>query len=229
MPLSKEQVGDFVLQTLRRRGLEQQDLAAAVGIHKSVLSRRLRGIGRPLHQGELERIARFLKLHSASELLELAEREFDRGIPLIGTVPGGALSVHWQQWDDIEACETWLDRSPGQTERSLFAVRLVGNSMAPRFPAGCVLICKPIPIDAQRITIENRMVVVTLEDGDASNPGATTVGFWRVRSDGQVVLQKENAGLFGPLELTLDRIGSVSTVEEVRFERPLAGPLPSVE
>lgn len=207
---ASHRIANAITLLLRRGGLAQYELAEMVNMSRSALNRRMNGDGE-FTADEMVRIARVLRVKPS----ELFNFPVDRGIPVLGTVPGGPINIHWQLWDTAEACEDWEDRKGHEHRMDAFAVRVVGDSMEPRIPEGARIVCYPIPRDAQHLNLEGRVVVVTLDEDH--HAGETTLGVWRTRDDGITVLRKINAEHYDPIILDLDHVRMISTVEEVRY------------
>lgn len=233
VPVSASELGRAIEDLLRDRGETQRALALFAGIDKSVMSRRLKGEGRPFHQGELNRIANFFGLHSAKELLGLAERKYDRGIPLLGSVPGGTMAIRWRALDEdaLESVAQWLDRSAGQTDLDLFAVRLTSRILHPDIREGCTLIFTPIadaPMSERQLArlhdewkMEGRVCLMVFAPPDGHPRGSTEVGVWRRREDGSIVLVRPNDAISGPLLIDPARVVSLAKMTEFRCLDPV--------
>lgn len=210
MSEATQRIALAITMMLKRRKMPEYRLAELAGFSRSSLNRRMNGDGE-FTVDELSRIARVFRIKST----DLLSYPVDPGIPILGTVPGGPINIHWQMWDSVEACEDWEDRAGHEHRNDAFALRVRGESMEPRIPDGARIICYPIPRDAEALTIEGVTVVVTFDEEHGD--GATTVGKWVTKPDGSVVLRKENSAHFDPIPIDVDHVISISTVEEVRY------------
>jgi len=96
-------------------------------------------------------------------------------IPLYGDIPAG--NPAW--FDGNPVPEAWVDSPPGVANKHLFALRVRGQSMAPRFMPNDLLYLEPLSIrlgikdperPMPRLTFEriNGRVVAVMVDGEAS-------------------------------------------------------------
>ena len=96
-------------------------------------------------------------------------------IPMYGEIPAG----HPTWFDGVVEPEDWISPPPGSLNRKLFALRVRGQSMSPRFQNGDTLYLEPLSIRlgikdpknvVPRLTFErlDGHVVAALVDGEAT-------------------------------------------------------------
>lgn len=208
------------LSRLRQNtGLPLRRVSAKSGINFSSLSRKENG-ETPVSGPEL---AALLLVYGCSRdrfdrmVREIIREENDRlrppGIPVIGAVPGGQITLHWQTHDNIDAVDEFLERG-GQPSDAV-ALRVQGVSMAPRIDPGDKIVCRPVPMDADEMPlVNNELVVVSLSD-DADEPGST-LGYWTaLPGGGGFVIRKHNPA-FDMIPINPEHVVRVLRVVEIR-------------
>ena len=210
-----------VMQRLRKRaGLSLNNVEDQTGIRRSTLSRRERGDG-PFTNAEIDALVHAYGLDSETfenlvndhEARAVGGGATDRMVPVIGNVPAGTLTLHWQIHDDILNADEWIDA--GETSfADTVALRVVGRSMEPIVSPGAMVLCRPFPRDIDNLPLEDGDLVVVSVSDDAADPG-TTLGYWSRRADGRVIIRKANPD-YTPVPVNLDQVCAILFVTEIR-------------
>ena len=224
MPYHKKAQGIALTRLRKESGLTLRQVAAKTGINHASLGRKensITGAKGPEISALLDVYgcprARFDKMVREIER-GLSAFERPSGIPVIGVVPGGILTVYWQTHDSVHATDEFLDRAHHPDDA--VALRVQGESMSPRVEPGDKIICRPVDLDTDEFPLKhNDMVVISLGD-DAAEPG-TTLGYWtKIKGDG-FAIRKENAAEFQPIPINTEHVVRVLRVVEIR--KPVGG------
>jgi SOS-response transcriptional repressor LexA len=164
-------------QIAKDRKVSIRWLAEALGFNRYYINKLMRG---DIRNGK-DRV----RLKALIEKLGYTEEQFFDGsdgarktagtVPLFGDIPAGNPS--W--FEGTPQPETWIEAPPFNGSRKLFALRVRGQSMEPRFLAGDILYLEPLGIrmgvkddenPTPRLTFErlNNRVVAALVDGEAT-------------------------------------------------------------
>lgn len=210
-----------VMQRLRKRaGLSLNDVEDQTGIKRATLSRRERGEG-PFTHSEIDALSRtygvdpetFERLVNDHESRVVGAGATERMVPVIGNVPAGTLTLHWQMHDDILNADEFIDAGE-TTFADTVALRVIGRSMQPIVSPGAMVLCRPFPRDIDNLPLEDGDMVVVSVSEDAAEPG-TTLGYWSRRADGRVIIRKANPD-YPPVPVDLNHVCAILFVTEIR-------------
>lgn len=228
--VSPRELGAFVAYLLNERGVSQRRLSEEIGsrlrdgrsLAESSVSDRMAGRVRWRHD-ELEVVAELVGLDGADELLSLAGKFHQRGIPVLGKVPASTFNLHWQLVENPMAADEHVEKPAWMSSRmarECYALKVDGDSMHPEVKDGSVVVVWPAPADADWSEVHDRMVVVSLSDDHPTHPGETTMGWFILLSDGSGIIAKENRR-YPPIPVDLDQVVRLGLVEETRVFRPM--------
>ncbi|MBO7669699.1 MAG: helix-turn-helix domain-containing protein [Oscillospiraceae bacterium] len=178
-------------RVMKMRGVEQVDIVEELGLTASTVSEWYHGKKFP-RVDAMQRLADFLGV-TMSELTSVEDDAMSRStairVPVLGTIPAGV---------PLEAIEEVLDWeeipiSWGRGGKEFFALKISGDSMAPRYEPGDVIICR-----RQEKCESGQDAVVMVNSDDAT--------FKRVRvSDAGIALQPLNPA-YDPLFFTTRQV-----------------------
>lgn len=179
------------LQELRdESGLTVRQLAKLMGTDHSQVSRRLTGATR-IARSELKDWAAALGV-TVDDIVKRAAPPPLGGIPVINRAPAGpAVDYASDHYDEYKTAWTYLDRGD-INDSTAYAVEVVETSMEPTLHAGDLLILLPVTDERTRenLLTPGAIVLVRFSD-DTATPGVT-IARWRPRSDGSIMLAKDN-------------------------------------
>ena len=169
-------------QVSKERKVSVRWLADAIGVNRYFVQKIMRGIVK----NDLDRV----RLKALIEKLGISEEAFfkgsDHAVPKAATIPQGKVPFFGEipagnpTWfEGATIPEDWIEPPPFCTTQKLFALRVRGQSMAPRFQSGDILYLEPLSIrlsvkdperPVPRLTFErlNNRVVAALVDGEAT-------------------------------------------------------------
>jgi len=177
-------IGELVRKLREERGWTLRDLAERMELTHAAVSRKERG---DISIKPPERL-RFAEVFGLSldefdarwRASKVHDRPAPPGIPVINAGPAGQVMPydHAQfaggEYHDAFAYE---DRDALTREGELYAVRVVGDSMAPAIRESDILVFAPMTTPRPRHTLEPGDVVFVRVGDDAKHPGCT-VGRW---------------------------------------------------
>lgn len=184
-----------------KKGLSQAALAEAVGISQPAI--------RKIEAGETQKsrylteIVQFLGLQQAtpgSEIVNasqdyapVVQSEMPRDVPVFGVVVGGEDAEFYTNGDVIDR----VRRPPGVSgARSVYALYVIGTSMAPRFEEG-----ELIYVNADRAPAIGDYAVIELHPREGERAGRGFVKRLKQRSGDKIVCEQFNP----PAEICFDR------------------------
>ena len=129
----REQFPKNLTRILNEKKMQQKELALAMGVKEATVSQYVLGVNFP-RPDNLQSIARILNV-PINDLIE--KKEETRLIPVFAKVPAGVPIEAIQDVIDYEEITEAMAK-----EGDFFAVRVSGDSMAPRIMDGDVLIVK---------------------------------------------------------------------------------------
>lgn len=199
----KTEFGHVLRELRKRKNLSQQQVADALGIAKTNISRYETGIQLP-ELDKLETLSRLLGV-TPSEFMAYIERgnvatgpDIQGTVPLISWVQAGG----WRQMTNNNPLE--IERVPTtyRPHRYTFALRVKGDSMEPKFPDGCLIIVEP------EETVLNGAYVVASREGEEAT-------FKQIIHDGGKAFLKPINPRYPIMELTDDTLicGVVKRIE----------------
>lgn len=200
-------IGKVIKKLRNEHGWTQGELANRAGFPThTAISKRERG-DLQTDGPDRRRIAKAfgMSYESFMDMVEEAEaqdRGAETGIPMIGTVPAGSVTRHWQLWEDPTSAEEFIDRGD-IIAADTFALKVVGDSMLPDIPEGSIVVCRRVIVDADRLPFHAADLVVVSFSEDSDEPGVT-LGYWQPRPDGTIVIRKANAAFYDPIPMDLD-------------------------
>jgi len=166
-------------QIEKERKFSLRWISDSLGINRYSVKKLMRGDVR--NDKDRERLSAIIKKLGYPEAEFFGEEELNRDpndagrIPLFGDIPAG--NPLWLEGST--RAEEWVYPPPGLKHRKLFALRVRGNSMLPRFHSGDIIYMEPLSIklgvkDPERpvpqLTFERLKgrVVAALVDGEAT-------------------------------------------------------------
>ena len=132
----------------------------------------------------------------------------DGWVPVVNKAPAGPPVDYEDHGIDSRTGFEYVPRPPGQPdgddgEARLFAVVIVGDSMAPAYAAGDLVVFRPADPDPARDAVPDGSAVFVRFTADR-NHGCTVTALWR-RTDGRFDLRPENPAhptlVAGPWEI----------------------------
>jgi transcriptional regulator with XRE-family HTH domain len=220
----------------KRRNMTMQQVAARVRVHTTTISARERA---ELGMDD-DDIDAYLKAIGASR------QDYTAALATVRIVPKPTESIPLLP-SIASAGQAWLDRGDAQefpgdvrpvprgrfaTHPAAFAVTVEGNSMAPYFQSGDVIICEPVEDDEWMRLQDGRTVVAWVSpavkqsslgrapSGTMHVSPAGNVGTWEWQSDGSALLRKKNAE-HRPVWLPAVHDGNIFLAMVVEVSRPV--------
>lgn len=202
--MANDRMLDYIRERMELRGMTQADLAQAMGITASAVSKKMNGILR-IDAAERVLVAKALGHRNLLEFDEAwrasnpvvtpTRRSLAGRIPVINAAPAGVVaSYDGGASGQAEAEDAWeyIDRDSQTTDGRLFAVRVVGDSMEPTLLTGDHLIFLPMTTAESAALEDGRVVFVRLSQ-DAATPGVTVGRAYRVDAQsGKWRISKDN-------------------------------------
>lgn len=182
-------IGAIIRQLRESRNMTQAELAEVAGVSDAAVSTWENGVNTP-RMGALQRMSDFFGVPKSYIIGDLDDtpRTAIR-VPVLGTIPAGV---------PLEAIEEVLDWEEiplawGRGGKEYFALKISGDSMAPRYEPGDVIICR-----RQEKCESGQDAVVMVNSDDAT--------FKRVRvSEAGITLQPLNPA-YDPLFFTAQQV-----------------------
>lgn len=203
------------------RGIKQDDLASAVGVGQSTVSKWVRG--RYIPDGPMRRkiahalgisFEAFEKGWNAPSLRSLALANA-AGIPLVNrTAAGYGANYDLDHYNEYDTAWEYIDRGD-ITDPLAFAVRVVEDSMVPTLADGDLIVLRPVTPDAGSPSLEPGDIVLVRLSGDAMMPNQGTIARWEPTGNGMVHLKKSNPSVQSLL-VPLEHIDRVAVAVEKR-------------
>jgi SOS-response transcriptional repressor LexA len=140
------EIGAAIRRLRERRGMPISDLADAIGMNQGNLSR-IENDQQDCKRVVAAKIAAVLGVRISDLYLE-AEHAGNTSVPigLKGTVPliSEVQAGHWREvLDDLQPGEGERIPTTYRVRTHTYALRVRGDSMEPKFPAGCIIIVEP--------------------------------------------------------------------------------------
>lgn len=211
----------YLAAAMNRQGVSQTDLAGAIGMSQSAVSKFVRGVYVP-DGGVRRRIADRLGIDFDEFEEGWGAPSLRRGHPQLGGIPvvnktaaGYGANYDTDHYDEYATAWEYVDR--GDIDDSLaFAVRVVEDSMEPELVEGDVLVLRPfLPDDAGSPSLEPGDLVLVRLSGDADLPGQATIAKWYPQANGRVLLTKTNPRV-PPLLVRAEHVERVAVAVERR-------------
>lgn len=201
-------IGKVIKKLRNEHGWTQGELANRAGFPThTAISKRERG-DLQTDGPDRRRIAKAfgMSYESFMDMVEEAEaqdRGAETGIPMIGTVPAGSVTRHWQLWEDPTSAEEFIDRGD-IIAADTFAAESSGRLDAPRHPRG-----QHRRVPARDRGRRSSPVPRRRPGGGVIQRGLGRAGrHARVLAaalpDGTIVIRKANAAFYDPIPMDLD-------------------------
>lgn len=159
----KAQIGEAMRKLRKERKMTQDDLAEKLEVATANISRYETG-KQGIEVDKLPALAKALDV-SVSEFFQVASGESTNvsdtteiyRVPLISWVQAGNYAdVFLSNLDNIELVETTY-----KPRKHTYALKVVGDSMEPKFPEGCVIIVEP-----EEQPHNKSFVIITVQDSN---------------------------------------------------------------
>ena len=178
----------FIRERREAMQLSLQEVAERFGLSYQAIAQREKGATR-FRLDEIPRFAEILKV-PPEKLRRLILGTADGKIPVVNRTAAGGL-VDNTEWG-VTSAEgfTYVDRDIQTDDEDLYALVVDGSSMAPTLLDRDLVICKPVPPDADRMPPPRTVVYIRLS-AESRTPGGM-ICRWNPQRDGSYLLEKDN-------------------------------------
>jgi transcriptional regulator with XRE-family HTH domain len=183
-------VARFIRERRETLQLSLQDVAELFGLSYQAIAQREKGVTK-VKLSEVPRFAEILQVPPEQlTRLILGTAGASGKIPVVNRTAAGGF-IDNAEWG-VNSTEgyTYVDRDIQTEDGDLFALVVDGSSMAPTLLDRDLVICKPVPQDADRMPPPRTVVYIRMS-ADSRTPGGMLCR-WNPQRDGTYLLEKDN-------------------------------------
>lgn len=187
-PKQPPPVARFIRERREALQMSLQDVAVLFGLSHQAIAQREKGHTR-VRLEEIPRFAEILKV-PPEKLRRLILGTADGKIAVINRTAAGGFIDNSEWGMNSSEGHTYVDRDIQTDDDDLYALVVDGSSMAPTLLHGDLVICKPVPEDADRMPPPRTVVYIRLS-ANSRTPGGM-ICRWNPQRDGSYLLEKDN-------------------------------------
>jgi transcriptional regulator with XRE-family HTH domain len=183
-------VARFIRERRETLQLSLQDVAELFGLSYQAIAQREKGVTK-VKLSEVPRFAEILQV-PPEQLTRLILGTAGAGgkIPVVNRTAAGGFIDNTEWGVNSTEGYTYVDRDIQTEDSDLFALVVDGSSMAPTLLERDLVICKPVPPDADRMPPPRTVVYIRMS-ADSRAPGGMLCR-WHPQRDGMYLLEKDN-------------------------------------